>query len=151
MGLYKHILLAVDLTEESDQLISKVHQLAENTQADLSVIHVLEPLGFRYAGEVPMDYSAIQKQFDEHAQSKLSKYSQSLNYPVKKSQIVFGHIEHEVRRIAEEDNCDLIVVGCHGRHGVALLLGGSTASGVLHGAKTDVLAMHVHKIDNQDG
>ena len=35
-----------------------------------------------------------------------------------------------------------IVVGSHGRHGLALLLG-STASGVLHGAKCDVLAVRI--------
>ena len=37
---------------------------------------------------------------------------------------------------------DVIVVGSHGRHGIALLLG-STANGVLHGATTDVLAVRV--------
>ena len=52
MGLYKHILLAVDLTEELDQLIDKVHQFAESTQADLSVIPVLELLGFRCCSPV---------------------------------------------------------------------------------------------------
>ncbi|MEH6652426.1 MAG: universal stress protein [Motiliproteus sp.] len=62
-----------------------------------------------------------------------------------------GHIAYEVHRLAEEDNCDLIVVGCHGRHGFGLLLGGSTANGVLHGAKTDVLAMHVCKTDEHGG
>jgi len=34
------------------------------------------------------------------------------------------------------------VVGSHGRHGLALLLG-STANGVLHGASCDVLAVRV--------
>ena len=37
---------------------------------------------------------------------------------------------------------DVIVVGSHGRHGLALLLG-STANGVLHGATCDVLAVRV--------
>ena len=37
---------------------------------------------------------------------------------------------------------DLIVVGSHGRHGLALLLG-STANDVLHGAPCDVLAVRL--------
>ncbi|MEO1899758.1 MAG: universal stress protein, partial [Methylococcales bacterium] len=37
---------------------------------------------------------------------------------------------------------DLIVVGSHGRHGLALLLG-STANGVLHHAVCDVLAVRL--------
>ncbi len=46
----------------------------------------------------------------------------------------------------EEINADLIVVGSHGRHGFALLMG-STANGVLHGARRDVLAVRVGKDD----
>ena len=46
--------------------------------------------------------------------------------------------------VADEAGADLIVVGSHGRHGLALLLG-STANGVLHGAMCDVLAVRVGK------
>ncbi len=142
MSVYKHILLAIDLSDESDQLIHKVRQLAESTQPELSLIHVIEPLSFAYGGDVPMDLTAIQEQLDEHAQAKMSKYTQALNYPVKQQHIVSGHTESEIHRIAEENNCDLIIVGSHGRHGLALLLG-STANGVLHGAHCDVLAIRV--------
>jgi universal stress protein A len=44
--------------------------------------------------------------------------------------------------MATDIHADLIVVGSHGRHGLALLMG-STANGVLHGAKRDVLAVRV--------
>ena len=44
---------------------------------------------------------------------------------------------------------DLVVVGSHGRHGLALLLG-STANGVLHGSPTDVLAVRVGSDAPQD-
>lgn len=43
---------------------------------------------------------------------------------------------------AREHGADLIVVGSHGRHGLALLLG-STANAVLHGAPCDVLAVRI--------
>ena len=48
------------------------------------------------------------------------------------------------RARAALEACDLIVVGSHGRHGLALLLG-STANDVLHGAPCDVLAVHLKK------
>jgi len=50
--------------------------------------------------------------------------------------------ETEIHTLANEIGADLIVVGSHGRHGLALLLG-STANGVLHGAPCDVLAVRV--------
>ena len=50
-----------------------------------------------------------------------------------------------VEKILQERDrlqADLIVLGSHGRHGLALLLG-STANGVLHHAKCDVLAVRL--------
>ncbi len=143
MSLYKHILLAIDLSEDSDQLIGKVKLLAQSAEAELSMIHVIEPLSFAYGGDVPMDLTAIQTQLDEHAQSKMASYRKQLEYPVKQCHVVSGHTETEIHRVADENHCDLIIVGSHGRHGLALLLG-STANGILHGAKCDVLAIRVN-------
>ena len=55
MIVYPRILLAADLSDESDQLISKVCNVATNNNAELTVIHVIEPLSFAYGGDVPMD------------------------------------------------------------------------------------------------
>lgn len=60
------------------------------------------------------------------------------------SATVYGQPRQEIHRLAAEQACDLIVVGSHGRHGLALLLG-STANDVLHGAPCDVLAVHLKK------
>ena len=56
--------------------------------------------------------------------------------------LVWGKPEVEIIRIANQESVDLIIVGSHGRHGLALLLG-STASGVLHHAQCDVLAIRL--------
>lgn len=142
MVVYPRILLAVDLSDESDQLIEKTRTIASNNNAELHVIHVIEPLSFAYGGDVPMDLSTTQDQLSEHATTNLAQFCQKLEYPVSEQLVITGHTESEIHRIAEEKNCDLIVVGSHGRHGLALLLG-STANGVLHGAPCDVLAVRV--------
>lgn len=144
MGVYSKILLAVDLSEESDQLIEKTRTIAKNNQAQLTVLHVIEPLSFAYGGDVPMDLTTVQEQLDAHAREKLELFSQKLAYPAESLQVVTGHTESEIHRIAKEKECDLIVVGSHGRHGLALLLG-STANSVLHGAPCDVLAIRVYE------
>ncbi|MCY1401873.1 Universal stress protein family protein [compost metagenome] len=56
--------------------------------------------------------------------------------------LTYGQPRQEIHNLAKEDGCDLIVVGSHGRHGLALLLG-STANDVLHGAPCDVLAVRL--------
>ena len=142
MIVYPRILLAVDLSDESDQLIKKACNIAANNNAELTVIHVIEPLSFAYGGDVPMDLSTTQDQLAEHATKNLANFCQKLDYPVAEKLVITGHTESEIHRVATEKSCDLIVVGSHGRHGLALLLG-STANGVLHGAPCDVLAVRV--------
>lgn len=139
---YQRILLAVDLTEESKQVADKAVQLCQQGGCRLSLIHVIEPLSFAYGGDVPMDLSSIQDQLDEHAQQRLNDFAAQLPITADKLYVVTGHTESEIHRIAKQDDIDLIVVGSHGRHGLALLLG-STANGVLHGASCDVLAVRV--------
>ena len=55
-----------------------------------------------------------------------------------------GTPAREIRRFAEENGMDLIVLGTHGQKGVQLLLG-ATANSVLHGSSCDVLAVRVYE------
>lgn len=145
MSTYNKILLALDLSAESEQLKEKAKSIAEANGAELSLIHIIEPLSFAYGGDVPVDLSTIQDQLDAHAEKKLESYASSLGYPIAQQLVLTGHTETEIHRVAEENNIDLIIVGSHGRHGLSLLLG-STANGVLHGAQCDVLAVRVHEV-----
>ena len=48
--MYKHILFATDLTEDTDYLIEKVRNIRGFTGSKLSLIHVVEPLpAYSYA------------------------------------------------------------------------------------------------------
>ncbi|MFT6915965.1 MAG: universal stress protein A [Motiliproteus sp.] len=143
---YQHILLALDLTDESKQVADRAVILAQQSGSSLSLVHVIEPLSFAYGGDVPMDLSSIQEQLDTQAQQQLAELAAQLGIAVKETLVVTGHTESEIHRIAKETDTDLIVVGSHGRHGLSLLLG-STANGVLHGAKCDVLAVRVKTPD----
>lgn len=148
MSRYTRILLATDLSEEAGNLANRAIETIRLNQAQLSIIHVVEPLSFAYGGDVPMDLSTIQDQLDEHARNKLNTFAESLDYPVDKKFVVTGNTETEIHRVAVEEQIDLIIVGSHGRHGLALLLG-DTANGVLHGAPCDVLAIRM-KPNKQD-
>ena len=145
MSHYKNILLAVDLTDEAEQVITK----AQSIQAEgstLHMIHVVEPISFAYGGDIPMDFSTIQDDIQQQAKQQLSELGQRHNIAASHQHIVMGRPETEIHNAAEELNADVIVIGSHGRHGLALLLG-STANSVLHGAKCDVLAVRVGRED----
>lgn len=143
MSVYTHILVGLDLSpEESLQVARKAVALATLHEAKLSLLHVIEPVTFAYAGDIPMDLTETQLAIEEQAEKRLASFSQQLDYAVHTSKVVIGQTAAELRETAAQLGADLIVVGSHGRHGLALLLG-STASDVLHGAKCDVLAIRV--------
>ncbi len=142
LGEYTHILVAVDLTEESRHVSKRACALRTACGAELSCAHVIEPLSLAYGGDIPMDLSTIQEQIQETARAHLKEFAKTLDIAPGNQHLVFGRPETEIHALANQIEADLIVVGSHGRHGLALLLG-STANGVLHGAPCDVLAVRV--------
>jgi universal stress protein A len=139
---YTKILVAVDLSDESSAVVRRATVIAANNGAQLHLIHVIEPLSFAYGGDIPMDFSGIQDEIQQQASSQLKRFGETHNISEDHQHIILGRPETEVQGKAQEIGADLIVIGSHGRHGLALLLG-STSNGVLHGAKCDVLAVRV--------
>ena len=142
MSDYTHMLVAVDLSEDSGLVAQRAHSLATGSKAQLHLIHVIEPLSFAYGGDIPMDFSGIQEEIHQQAAQQLERFGEAHNIPKERQHIVLGRPEVEIHAKADEIGADLIVVGSHGRYGLALLMG-STANGVLHGATCDVLAVRV--------
>ena len=142
MAVYTRVLVAVDLTEECKLVAEKAKQLAEMNQAELHLIHVIEPISLSYGGDIPIDVSAVQESITEQTQAYINEFSSQYGISLERQHLVFGRPEREIHRFAGEHEFDLIVVGSHGRHGLALVFG-STANGVLHGAPCDIVAVRV--------
>ena len=142
MSIYQNILVAIDLNEEANKVVQKAHHLSLQSGAKLTLIHVTEPLSYAYGGDIPMDLTVMQTQLHEDAEERMNNFVKQQELSTVDQLLVSGHIETEVHRVAIELSTDLIVVGSHGRHGLALLLG-STSNGILHGATCDVLAVRI--------
>jgi universal stress protein A len=84
----------------------------------------------------------VQNQLQQQATERLAALAQQLDIPEQDQHIVLGHPAQEMHNMAKSENIDLIVVGSHGRHGLALIFG-STSNSVLHGASCDVLAVRI--------
>lgn len=144
MSQYQKILIAIDLSEDSTPVVQRGRALAGSNGAEIHLIHVIEPLSFAYGGDIPMDFSGIQEEIHQQATQQMRRFAESNNIDEQHQHIVLGKPEVEIHASAEDLGADLIVVGSHGRHGLALLMG-STANGVMHGASCDVLAVRVGK------
>ena len=142
MSEYTKVLVAVDLSEDSTKVAERALAIAAKNGAELHLIHVIEPLSFAYGGDIPMDFSGIQDEIHQQATQQLQRFAEANGIDESHQHIVLGRPEVEIHSMAEDLGADLIVVGSHGRYGLALLMG-STANGVLHGASCDVLAVRV--------
>jgi universal stress protein A len=142
MSVYKHILIGLDLSPESQQVIDRVKFLFADSDTKISICHVLEPLAFTYGGDIPVDLSDVQAQLQQQATGRLEALAAQINVSQEDQHIILGHPAQEMHNMAKENDIDLIVVGSHGRHGLALIFG-SKSNSVLHGATCDVLAVRI--------
>ena len=144
MKSYKHILLAADYTGYSEPVAWRALNLAEQYQSKLSIIHVLDDIPMpdaTYGTVISLDVDSNDERL-ETAKKSLQQIADQLGVDKENRWLVWGSPAEEIIRIAGQENVDLIVAGSHGRHGLALLLG-STANGLLHHAKCDLIAVRL--------
>lgn len=143
MEPYKHILVALDLSNEAQQVAERGRDLAAHYDAKLSLIHVVEPIVVDNSYDLMTSLPAeLDDTLQERARTFLAKVSNQLNQEGIQQIVTLGSTRSEIFRVAQEQAMDLIVVGTHGRHGVGILLG-STANAILHGTPCDVHAVRI--------
>ncbi len=144
MSVYSHVLVAVDLSEDSPAVSRRGHDLAARCDAKLSFVHVVEFIPVDPAGEAllppPVD---LEGELVQGARHRLDALCDSLGLKSAPRRVEVGNIKVEILRVAVEEQADLLVLGSHGRHGLALLLG-STEKSLLHKAPCDVLAVRLN-------
>lgn len=140
---YTHVLVAIDFAPDNQAVLDRALEIAQYYQAQLTLLHVVEYTESAYSGElvVPGDAS-MDKELLQHAEKRMAELKEKTHMPNAVTRVELGAPKHEIVRVAEEEKVDLVVTGSHGRHGLQLLLG-STANGILHLAKCDVLAVRV--------
>jgi universal stress protein A len=137
---YKKILVALDVHASEDVVLKKALKIAKKP-ADISLIYVtlphvyFEPYGTSFGGD-------FIDEIRQQAELLLKKTAKKYDIPQSHANVTVGNPAEEIHNTAEEIKADLIVIGTHGQSGLKLLLG-STANGVLHGVKCDVLAVKV--------
>ena len=143
MSGYSHILLAVDLSANSDVVAQRALHLSEVFSSQLSLVHVVEFVQVDLSNELVLPQELeLDQELLKSAEHRLKAFAEKLGVEGRSRFVTQGSTRREILRIAEENAVDLIVIGSHGRQGIQLLLG-STANAVLHGAPCDVLAVRV--------
>lgn len=143
----RNFLVAVDLTDEADEVLTTAKQLASERQAKLTVVTVVRPMLAAYGNIGFGNFNSTTFNLEAEAlkQARLKLVELAGEHEIESSDCVtlLGAPAYEIRRIAAEMEAEMVIIGTHSRHGLGLLLG-STATGVLHGASCDVLAVKIH-------
>lgn len=142
--MYQHILLAADLIDQDDSPITaKAKNLKDLMKAKLSIVHAIElPSSYGTTYEMPIT-AKWQEDLESSARKRLELMGEKLGIPKEQIYLKIGQPKQEILEVAKECGADLILLGSHGRHGIGLLLLGSTANAILHHAECDVLAIKV--------
>lgn len=148
MTAYKKILVAVDISSETEQVLETAGDIAEQNGAEIAILHVAETPISPYSQWSDYVVPISEMQLQEALFAQLSELVESVGLSKSLIKIVFGRPIDIIVDQAEQSDTDLIVMGTHGRRGLKRLLG-STANGVLHHTNCDVLAVRVRETISQ--
>jgi universal stress protein A len=140
--MYKKILIAIDLTESSGQVIQRAREVADKFKAEIRLLHVVEYVPIEPMGEALMPAMDIERDLVANAERNLEKVAEGNGLGLCERSVEAGSIKGEIVRVADEHACDLVVLGSRERHGLAILIN-ATEDTVLHRAKCDVLAVRL--------
>jgi nucleotide-binding universal stress UspA family protein len=143
-GVYSHLLLATDGSEQSSRAAALALQLADTLRARLTVLHVspvFHPTE-TYAHAIVRETRRAAQHAREHAHRILDPIehaAQAAGVPCDPRHVVSDKPWQAILQAVAEQGCDAIVMGSRGRHGVRAMLLGSQADRVLVHSRTPVL------------
>jgi nucleotide-binding universal stress UspA family protein len=144
--LVRRIVAPVDFSAPSVAALGHALRLAEESGAELTLVHVLEWLGEddRGARLSGFDVPEYRRYLEGDARDRLHGLvpAEARDWCQPREEVVRGRSWREILRIAEERDADLVVMGVRGRGAVDLTFFGSTTHHVVRGASCPVLVVH---------
>ena len=152
MSDYRVLVVPYDFSDHARAALNEAAQLARRLGGDLHLVHVVQsPLymySFAYAGEAaavipPIDMTEIR----DAAMKSLRDVIAGLDVPGKVEPHVLegASVAETLRETAVDLGADLIVMGTHGRTGLAHAFLGSVAERTLRSAPCPVLTVQAHE------
>lgn len=150
-ALFKQILCAVDFSACSLRALDYAVSLAEEADAHLTVLHVVElppgtPDDLAQAADLPRDLRAYVEATTKERCQRLQDIVpvNARTYCTIETALVRGKPHHEILRLAGQQHSRLIVMGVHGHNALDAWLFGSTTHHIVRHAACPVLTLRAH-------
>ena len=141
----KRIMHATDFSPASRGAFKRALAEAKDHKAELTIVHVLSPvLGLAGDGYLaPSTYEVLLRSQKAAAQKKLNALlAKAKSARVRARGLLLEGVAHEqIVKAAKSKRADLLVVGTHGRTGVARFFVGSVAGRIVASAACPVLTV----------
>ena len=108
---YRKILVAIDGSDESPQVLSRAAGVLSGNDGELHLIHVIEPLALAYGADVPMDVTDLQSGLMKQAREMADKYAGQYNIPEANVYVDMGSIEKTILDKADKIGAAIPAVG----------------------------------------
>ena len=138
------ILVPVDFTETSDRALDYAVAMAARFEASVVAMHAYEIPVYGFPDGALVASGEVAARISEAAQKALDRLVEARqNKGAKVTALLRTGVAYDLANsVAEEIDADLIIIGTHGRRGLARALLGSVAENVIRTAKRPVLVIH---------
>jgi len=144
LAIFNRLLLAIDLSPDSDLLLSRVWKICSEQMERVHVVHVLRDDAV-FPGDAVAMLDVDLRRLHDQAFIRLNTALVRNRFSVLPDQIYIkmGEPATEIKRLAHDLEADLVIVGSHNRKGGWMSLPGATTNCVLQGIESDVMAVRV--------
>ncbi|MGR6438177.1 universal stress protein UspA [Proteus mirabilis] len=110
---YKHILVAVDLSPESNVLVQKAVSMAKPYNAKVSLIHVDVNYSDMYTGLIDVNLGDMQQRITDETRNALKDLSDNSGYEIQETLSGSGDLGQVLVDAIKKYDMDLVVCGHH--------------------------------------
>lgn len=144
-GPYRHILVAVDMSESSASAVEAVKRLGLAGNTHVTVLYVFDAIGVGMIANSAIADESVNLYTEgerKAAEKALAAFLTHIGFEPNSQVLRFNETSagDVIIATADELSADLVIIGTHGRTGLARLMLGSVADTVLRSSNCDVLA-----------
>lgn len=139
MKTIRKIVVATDLGPASDRALDMAVGLAKRDDAEVIVVHVVEPFTLPYPIALMPDPVTLEGAASRAVEEEVRRFRERLRSI--RGKTLIGDPASAVMAFCEQEAPDLLVIGTHGRRGPSRWLLGSVAEKVVRASRVPVLTV----------